>query len=257
MFRFIYSVLKILGIDIGGSGIKGAPVIIESGQLASERFRLCTPAGGHPKSIAKTVHAVVKHFSWRGKIGITMPVRIRNGVACTASNVDNSWIGMDVSALFSDRIGSEVTILNDADAAGYAEIHYGAGKGAHGKILVLTLGTGIGSSLFMESTLIPNLELGHLRMSGMTAESWAANSVRKRDGLSWKTWAKRLQKYLNYIEFLLDPDLIILGGGISRPKRTEQYFHLLKTRAQLLAAHFQNEAGIIGAARAAYTQSGQ
>ena len=247
--------MEVLGIDIGGSGIKGAPVTIGSGQLASERFRLSTPEGGHPKDIAETVRKVVKYFSWRGKIGITLPVRIRDGIACTAANIDQSWIGTNVNTLFSDMLGSEVTTLNDADAAGYAEVHYGAGKGTQGKTLILTLGTGIGSSLFMGPNLIPNLELGHLRMSGTTAEDWAANSTRKRDHLSWETWAERFQDYLSYIEFLLDPDLIILGGGISRPKRTKHYFHLLKTRARLLVAHFQNEAGIIGVARAAHTQT--
>ncbi len=247
--------LEILGIDIGGSGIKGALVDIESGQLTSERFRLDTPTGGYPNEIAEILHAVTKHFSWTKKVGVTMPVRIRDGIACTAANIDQSWIGTNVEELFSSTLGSEVTVLNDADAAGYAEIHYGAAKGALGKTLVLTLGTGIGSSLFMGPVLVPNLELGHLRMAGTTAEALAANSIRKRDQLSWKKWANRVQKYLTYIEFLLDPRLIILGGGISRPKRTKHYLHLLKTRAQLLPAHFQNEAGIIGAACAAYTQS--
>ncbi len=247
--------LEILGIDIGGSGIKGALVDIESGQLTSERFRLDTPTGAYPREVAEVVHAVTKHFSWGKGIGITMPVRIRDGIACTAANIDQSWIGTDVEALFSSTLDSEVTVLNDADAAGYAEVHYGAAKGASGKTLILTLGTGIGSSLFVGPILVPNLEFGHLRMSGTTAEALAANSIRKRDQLSWKKWAKRLQKYLTYIEFLLDPNMIILGGGVSRPKRTKHYFHLLKTRAELLPAHFQNEAGIIGAACAAHTRT--
>lgn len=247
--------MEVLGIDIGGSGIKGALVDIESGQLTSERFRLDTPTGGYPKEVAEVVHAVAKHFSWKKKVGITMPVRIRDGIALTAANIDQSWIGTDVEALFSSTLGSEVTALNDADAAGCAEVHYGAAKGASGKTLVLTLGTGIGSSLFVGSVLVPNLELGHLRMAGTIAEALAANSIRKRDQLSWKKWAKRLQNYLTYVEFLLDPNLIILGGGVSRPKRTKHYFHLLKTKAQLLPAHFQNEAGIIGAACAAHTRT--
>ena len=246
--------LEILGIDIGGSGIKGALVDIESGQLTSERFRLDTPTGAYPKEVAGVVRAVTKHFSWKKKVGITMPVRIRDGIARTAANIDESWIDTNVEELFSSTLGSEVTVLNDADAAGYAEVHYGAAKGASGKTLVLTLGTGIGSSLFVGPILVPNLELGHLRMAGTTAEALAANSIRKRDQLSWKKWAKRLQNYLTYVEFLLDPNLIILGGGVSRPKRTKHYFHLLKTRAELLPAHFQNEAGIIGAACAAHTR---
>lgn len=240
--------MEILGIDIGGTGIKGALVRIETGQLASERYRLPTPKGGCPNDIASVVQDIVKYFSWQGRVGITMPVRIRNGIACTAANIDDSWIGLHVDALFSDTLGCKVTTLNDADAAGCAEIHYGAGRNIHGKVLVLTIGTGIGTSLFMRSALIPNLELGHLRMSGKVAENWTSNRVRKRKNLSWKVWAKRFQKYLTYVEFLLDPDVIILGGGISRPKRREHYFHLLKTKAQLLPAQFQNEAGIIGAA---------
>lgn len=243
--------MEILGIDIGGTGIKGAPVVIESGKISSKRYRVSTPKGGYPKDIVKAVKTVVKHFSWKGKIGISLPLRIRQGVACTATNIDESWLGLDIVTLFSDALGVKIATLNDADAAGYAEIHYGAGKDAKGKTLVLTLGTGIGSSLFMNSILIPNLELGHLRMSGSTAEILAANSTRKRDDLSWETWADRLQSYLTYIEFLLDPDLIIIGGGVSRPKRTKHYFHLLNTRARLLPAHFQNESGIIGAACAA------
>lgn len=250
-----YPVLEILGIDIGGTGIKGALVDIESGQLTSERFRLDTPGGACPEEVAEVVHAIAKHFLWKKKVGITMPVRIRDGIACTAANIDPSWIGTDVEALFSSTLELEVTALNDADAAGYAEVHYGAGRGASGKTLVLTLGTGIGSSLFVGHVLVPNLELGHLRMGGTTAEALAANSIRKRDDLSWKKWAKRLQKYLTYIEFLLDPSLIILGGGVSRPKRTRHYFHLLKTNARLLPAQFQNEAGIIGAACAAHTRT--
>lgn len=243
--------MEILGIDIGGTGIKGAPVRVETGQLVSERYRLPTPKGGCPNDIAAAVHAVVKHFMWQGRVGVTMPVRIRNGIACTAANIDPTWVGVHVDALFSDVLGSAVTTLNDADAAGYAEIHYGAGKGAGGKVLVLTIGTGIGTSLFMDSVLIPNLELGHLRLSGKTAEKWTSNRIRKRKHLSWKAWSKRFQKYLTHIEFLLDPDVIILGGGISRPKRREHYFHRLKTKARLLPAYFQNEAGIIGAACAA------
>ncbi|MCY4233384.1 MAG: ROK family protein [Bacteroidetes bacterium] len=247
--------MEVLGIDIGGTGIKGAPVVIETGKIASERFRVPTPKGGYPKDVAKAVKKIVKHFSWKGKIGISLPMRIRNGVACTAANVDESWLGLDIVALFSDALGIKIATLNDADAAGYAEVHYGSGKAKLGKTLVLTLGTGIGSSLFMNSVLVPNLELGHLRMSGTTAEILAANSTRKRDHLSWEIWAERLQDYLTYIEFLLDPDLIILGGGVSRPKRIKHYFHLLNTRSELVPAHFQNEAGIIGAACAAMTNS--
>ena len=247
--------MEVLGIDIGGTGIKGAPVDIASGQLTSERFRLPTPKGARPKEVAQTVLAIVHHFSWRGRIGIAMPVRVHNGVARTAANIDPSWVGTNIERLFSRTTDSDVVTLNDADAAGYAEIHYGAGKGATGKTLVLTLGTGIGSSLFVGSTLVPNLELGHLRMHDTIAEAWAANSVRKRENLSWGDWAKRLQEYLSYVEFLFDPELIILGGGVSRPKRVRNYFHLLGTRARLAPAHFQNEAGIIGAACAAHSRN--
>ena len=227
---------------------------IASGQLTSERFRLSTPEGARPEEVAQTVRAIVHHFSWQGRIGAAMPVRVRDGIALTASNIDFSWIGTNIEELFSRVTDSDVVTLNDADAAGYAEIHYGAGKGVSGKTLVLTFGTGIGSSLFVGSTLVPNIELGHVRMHNTIAEAWAANSARKRENLSWEEWADRLQEYLSYIEFLFDPELIILGGGVSRPKRVRRFFHLLRTRARLAPAHFQNEAGIIGAACAAYSR---
>lgn len=246
--------MEVLGIDIGGTGIKGAPVDIASGQLTSERFRLSTPEGARPEEVAQTVRAIVHHFSWHGRIGAAMPVRVRDGIALTASNIDSSWIGTNIEELFSRVTDSDVVTLNDADAAGYAEIHYGAGKGVSGKTLVLTFGTGIGSSLFVGSTLVPNIELGHVRMHNTIAEAWAANSARKRENLSWEDWADRLQEYLNYIEFLFDPELIILGGGVSRPKRVKRFFHLLRTTARLAPAHFQNEAGIIGAACAAHSR---
>ncbi len=216
-----------------------------------DRFRLVTPPGAHPGDVAATVRAVTEQFSWRGPIGLAMPFRVKEGVAKTAANIDDSWIGTNARKLFAKATGCKVAVINDADAAGLAEITFGAGKDHRGTVLVLTVGTGIGSSLFVNSRLVPNTELGHLRMRGTIAEAWAANSARKRDALTWRAWAERFQAYLSYAEFLLDPDLIVLGGGISRPKRTAQYLHLLKTSAELVPALLQNEAGIIGAACAA------
>ena len=242
---------SILGIDVGGSGIKGAPVDISTGKLLRERVRFETPAGAIPSDVATTVLAVKKHFSWRGWIGLALPFRVKEGVAKTAANIDASWIGTNARRLFATATGCKVAVINDADAAGLAEMTFGAGRGQRGTVLVLTVGTGIGSSLFVNSRLVPNTELGHLRMRDTIAEAWAANSARKRDELSWPEWAERFQEYLSYAEFLFAPDLIIIGGGVSRPKRTVQYLHLLKTDAALAPALLQNEAGIIGAACAA------
>ena len=243
--------MTVLGIDVGGSGIKGAPVDIIKGQLLSKRIRLNTPKGAQPLDVAHTVRSLVSHFSWTGPIGLTLPGRVKNGVAQTAANIDDAWIGTNAQQLFTETTHCETVVLNDADAAGLAEMTFGAGRGHLGTVLMLTIGTGIGSGLFINDTLLPNTELGHLRMKNGIAEALAANSIRKRKKLSWSAWAARLQEYLNYVEFLFAPDLIIIGGGISRPKRTIQYMHRLNTKATLVPAQLQNEAGIIGAAWAA------
>ena len=243
--------MEILGIDIGGSGIKGALVDTGTGALIGERRRIATPASASPKMVAAVVKELVRHFDGTGTIGIALPARVKNGVAQTAANIDASWIGTNAAHLFTRITGNETVVLNDADAAGLAEMTFGAGRGTHGVALVLTFGTGIGSALFVNGHLVPNTELGHLEMHGDIAEAFAAESVRNRDGLGWIDWAARVQEYLQYVEFVFAPDLIVLGGGISRPKRTQKYLHLLATEARLVPAELQNEAGIVGAACAA------
>ena len=241
----------ILGIDIGGSGVKGAPVDVSTGALLEERHRIPTPGGGKPNPVARTVRSVAEFFAWRGAIGVTMPARVKSGVALTAANIDDAWIGLDAARLFASTTGRKTHVINDADAAGVAEVAFGAGRGQRGVVLMLTFGTGIGSGLFVDGILVPNSELGHLRMHGRRAELYAADSARKEHDLSWEAWASRVQEYLDHVEFLFAPDLIILGGGVSRPKRTKKYLHLLQTKARLAPAQLQNEAGIIGAACAA------
>ena len=240
--------MELLGIDVGGSGIKGAPVDSETGEIIAERHRIKTPEKARPDSIADVVAELIEHFSWKGRVGCAFPARIKNGVAKTAANIDPSWIGTDVASLFSKRSGCEFVVVNDADAAGIAEMTYGAGRGKMGHVLLLTIGTGIGSALFHDRQLIPNTEFGHFFLHGMVAEHYASDKARKEHKLSWNQWAKRLQEYLSHVERLFDLDLIILGGGVSKPKKTEKYLALLKTEAELVTAQLQNEAGIIGAA---------
>lgn len=238
----------VLGVDIGGSGIKGAPVDLSTGDLTSDRFRVATPKPATPASMSRAVHALVTHFEWTGPIGCAFPARISRGVAQTASNIHRSWIGTSVEAVFSETTGHPVTVLNDADAACVGEHRYGAAHGSDGLILLLTVGTGIGSAMLINGELIPNSELGHLRMNGGVAEDYASDRSRKKEDLSWREWAARFQKYLDYVEFLLSPDVILLGGGISKTKKQALYLPHLKTRARLLPTQLQNNAGIIGAA---------
>ncbi len=240
-----------LGIDIGGSGIKGALVDAGTGSLIGDRRRIATPEAATPEQVAAVVRELVRHFNWEGAVGVALPARVKNGVALTAANIDDSWIGTDAAELFKASTGCEAVVLNDADAAGLAEMTFGAGRGAAGVALVLTFGTGIGSALFVDGHLVPNTEFGHLELRGGVAEAYAAGSARKRESLTWDEWAGRAQEYLSYVEFIFAPDLIVLGGGISRPKRARKYLHLLSTRARLVLAQLQNEAGIVGAACAA------
>jgi polyphosphate glucokinase len=197
---------------------------------------------------------LVEHFSWTGPIGATFPAVIRRGVAETAANVDKSWIGTNAAAAFAAVTRTPVTVLNDADAAGLAEVEFGAGKGRKGVVLIITLGTGIGSALFVDGVLVPNTELGHLDIRGKHAERRASEKVREDKGLSWKEWAKRLQDYFDYVEALLSPDLMVIGGGVS--KKSERFLPLLKTRAEIVPAQLLNEAGIVGAAVAAKRATG-
>lgn len=236
----------ILGVDIGGTGIRGAPVDVERGELLKERHEVETPAGARPEDVADEVLELVTRFDWRGPIGCAFPAVIRSGVACTAVNIDAAWRGADVGALLSDGTGRPVRVLNDADAAGLAEMRFGAGKGRQGVVVVLTLGTGIGSALFFNGQLIPNTELAHLEIGGQEAQELAAGRVRREAGLSWREWAKRVNEVLARIEVLVPPDLIIVGGGVSQDHA--EFLPLLKTRAEIVPARFRNDAGIVGAA---------
>ncbi len=237
---------KILGIDVGASGIKGAIVNIETGELVTERYRVPTPFPSKPKAVAKAITDVANHFEWKGLIGVGFPSVIHNGTAKTAANVDKKWIGTDVEKLLSKATGSPVYVKNDADVAGIAEIQFGAGKGSKGTVILITIGSGLGSAVFIDSLLLPNSELGHLKFKGMIAEHYAADSVRKKLELSWDDWAKRFNEYLQHLEFLFSPDLILLGGGSS--KKFEKYSHLIKLNCPVLPAKLLNNAGIIGAA---------
>ncbi|MGY4642837.1 polyphosphate--glucose phosphotransferase [Cellulomonas sp. URHB0016] len=236
------------GIDIGGSGIKGAPVDLEKGEFAADRLRIPTPTPSTPDAVSKTVAAVVESFDLdRGlPIGVTFPAVILHGVAQSAANVDKSWIGTDVEAAVEKAAGRRVLAVNDADAAGFAEVRYGAARDVDGVVLVVTLGTGIGSALVVDGHLVPNTELGHLEIDGHDAESRAAESVRDRDGLDWEAWAERLQRYFTVVENLFWPDLIVVGGGVS--KHHKDFLPLLDIRTRIIPAELRNAAGIVGAA---------
>ncbi len=236
------------GIDIGGSGIKGAPVDLAAGELAGERLRIPTPKKSTPKAVAAVVEELVAGFDLAPDvpIGLTFPAPIKHGVVPFIANLHKSWQGVDVPTLMSEAIGRRVVAVNDADAAGYAEAVYGAAKGVEGVVFVATLGTGIGSVLIADGTLVPNTELGHLEIDGHDAESRAADSAREREGLSWAKWAKRLQRYFETIEMLFSPDLIVVGGGVS--KKADQFLPLLDLQAPIIPAALRNQAGIIGAA---------
>ncbi|ADI16035.1 polyphosphate--glucose phosphotransferase [Truepera radiovictrix] len=243
------AVKHVLGIDIGGSGIKGALVDIEAGGLATERYRLETPQPATPEAVAETVGKIVAHFAYSGPIGCTFPAIVRHGVTLSAANVDKSWIGTDADALFSRVTGLEVHLLNDADAAGEAEMRFGAGRGRSGTVIMLTFGTGIGSAVFLDGKLLPNTEFGHLYLEGgQEAEAWASDRARKLADLSWKKWAARVQTYLKHLEFLFSPDLFIVGGGVS--KKSDKFLPLLELGTEVVAAELRNEAGIVGAALA-------
>ena len=241
--------MEILGIDVGGSGIKGAPVNIRAGTLTADRFRLKTPKGAEPEPVARVVAEVVKHFDWKGPVGIGFPAPIKHGVVKMAANISPAWVGLNADELFAQATGCPVMTLNDADAAGLAEMTFGAGKGQKGTVIMITLGTGIGTAIFYGGKLFPNAEFGHLEIRGEDAEARASAAAREREELSWKKYAKRLNRYLSTMEGLFWPDLFILGGGIS--KEHEKYLPLLKIEAPIIPAQFLNEAGIVGAALAA------
>jgi polyphosphate glucokinase len=238
-----------LGIDIGGTGIKGAVVDLADGSLVTERFRVPTPAKSTPANVAEVVAKIVERSGFCGEVGITAPSVIQRGVARTAANIDESWIGTDVAQVMSQRLGMPAEVMNDADAAGLAEVKYGAAAGVPGTVLMLTFGTGIGSALLVDGVLLPNTELGHIEVDGKDAEHRAAGSVKDRKNLSYAEWAVRVSRFLQVLEKGLWPDLIIVGGGIS--KKAEKWVPLLENRTPIKVAQLLNNAGIVGAAYAA------
>ncbi|PBC78019.1 polyphosphate glucokinase [Streptomyces sp. TLI_235] len=240
----------VFGVDIGGSGIKGAPVDLADGRLAEERFKVLTPRPSSPNAVVEAVVEVVRHFGHQGPVGLTFPGVVVAGRTRTAANVDKDWIGMDAEGLFREALDLPATVLNDADAAGVAEVTHGAGRGRGGTVLLLTFGTGIGSALFVDGTLVPNTELGHLEMRGKDAERRASSAARERHGLSWAEWAPRVDEYLDLVEMLFSPQLVIIGGGVSR--KHDRFLPLLRDRdAEIVPAELRNDAGIVGAAMAA------
>jgi polyphosphate glucokinase len=238
--------MQALGIDIGGSGIKGAPVNIKTGKLLAERVRIKTPKGAKPKPMAEVVAEIAQSFKWKGAIGIGFPAPIKHGVVMMAANVSDKWIGRNADELLSEATGCTCKVGNDADVAGMAEMAFGAGKGKNGTIIMVTLGTGIGTAIYSNGHLVPNTEFGHLKMDGLDAEHRASAAVREQSKLTWKKYAKRLNAYLNEMEKLFWPDLFIIGGGIS--KYHEEFLPLLTLQTKIVPAQFQNEAGIVGAA---------
>jgi polyphosphate glucokinase len=240
--------MNILGIDIGGSGIKGAPVDLTRGVLTAERVRIATPQPATPDAVAETVREIVQHFTWTDQIGCGLPAVVQNGIIRTAANIDPGWIGTDAHALLSQKTGCSVAVINDADAAGIAEMRFGAGRERNGTILLVTVGTGLGTALFRDGTLVPNTELGHILLDGKVAEKYASAAVRDELGLTYKKWAKRFDIYLHRLRDLCWPDLFIIGGGISR--KHEKFFPYLTVETEVLPAALRNEAGIVGAAAA-------
>jgi len=236
----------VLGIDIGGTGIKAAPVDVAAGRLTAERLKIDTPHPPVPDAVATVIKEIVASFGWTGPTGITFPGVVTSGVVRTAPNLHPSWIGVDATAFLAEATGHPVSVINDADAAGLAEMRFGAGRDHPGTVLLLTLGTGIGSALFYNGVLVPNTEFGHIEIHGEDAEKRASEHAREIGDLSWAKWAGRLDGYLDKMEALLSPDLIIIGGGIS--KRSDKFLPRLSLRATVVPATLQNDAGIVGAA---------
>jgi polyphosphate glucokinase len=237
-------------VDIGGSGIKGCPVDLDAGRLIGERVRIDTPDPSIPEKVYAAVAEIVTSFRWTEGIGVTFPGVMKHGVAYTAANVDKSWIGTDIDVALARHISGSVTALNDADAAGLAEMRYGAGRDQRGVVLMLTFGTGIGSALFIDGHLVPNTEFGHIQVDGEDGERRASAGARERHDLGWPEWAGRVDRYLDVLEGGLWPDLIIVGGGVS--KKAHKWVPLLSTRTPVVPAQLQNDAGIVGAALAAH-----
>lgn len=236
-------------MDIGGSGIKGCLVDLDAGRLIGERLRIETPQPSLPEPVFDVVSRIVDSFGWTERVGVTFPGVLKSGVAHTAANVDKSWLGTDLAAGVAERIPGPVETLNDADAAGLAEMRYGAGRGRNGVVLMLTFGTGIGSALFVDGRLVPNTEFGHIQVDGEDGETRASAAAREREELSYPDWALRVDRYLDVLEGSVWPDLIIVGGGVS--KKAHKWVPLLSTRTPVVPAELQNDAGIVGAALAA------
>jgi polyphosphate glucokinase len=244
--------MDVFGVDIGGTGIKGAPVDLDKGDLADERYKVLTPHPATPEAVLDGVAEVVGRFGWTGPLGVTFPGVVVDGVTRTAANVDSGWIGLDARTALTGRLGLPVVVLNDADAAGVAEMTFGAGRGRGGTVVVLTLGTGIGSAVFVDGRLVPNTELGHLELNGHDAEKRASVKAREDEDLSWEHWGHRLRKYLAHVEMLFSPTLFVLGGGVSR--KAEKFLPYLRGHgitAEIVPAELRNNAGIVGAAMAA------
>lgn len=250
---------RAIGIDIGGTGIKGAIVDLDAGELVSERAKHPTPEGGEPADIIASVAQLVDELAAENDtsgvehIGVCFPAIVRNGRTMSAANVSDEWIGLDADALFSAALGRDIHFVNDADAAGYAEANSGAARHQSGLVIVTTLGTGIGSAFIYNGVLVPNTELGHLELDGDDAEHWAANSAREREGLSFEQWAARLTRYYRHVEFLFSPDLFVIGGGIS--KQHDEFVHLIDVQTPIVPAALRNNAGIMGAAALAVRHS--
>lgn len=245
-----------IGVDIGGTGIKAALVDVKNGEIIGERVRIETPEGGSTDDIIAAVKALIKKLPSAPSstpVGICFPAVVQHGVTKSAANISKKWIGFDADRAFTKALAREVHLINDADAAGLAEMRFGAGRAERGLVIMTTLGTGIGSALFFDQTLIPNAELGHLEIDGVDYETKAAFSAKERENLSWKEWAERLQKYYSTLERLFSPDLIIVGGGVS--KQHEEFLPLLKLNCEIVAAEMRNNAGILGAARLAFRQA--
>lgn len=247
--------MEILGIDVGGSGIKGALVNMETGEMITERFRIPTPKSRKPKPMAEVIAKIVKHFDYSGPIGCGFPTVIKNGVCKTPGNLHKRWTGVNVNELFSEATGLPVTVVNDADAAGYASINFGVGREKEGLVVMITIGTGLGSGAFYNGELIPNFELGQIPYKKYDKiELWAAASAKEREGLSYKKWGKRFNVFLEYVELIVSPDLIILGGGTS--KDWDEFKDYIAIETPVIPAELQNHAGIIGAAAAAHNKKG-
>ena len=239
--------MELLGVDIGGSGIKAAPVDVTAGALTRERIKVLTPQPSKPKAIAEAVRGLVKQFGWSGRAGITFPGVVTDGVIRTAANLDQAWVGVNARDLFGSATGLEVHVLNDADAAGLAEMRFGAGAGQQGTVVMLTFGTGIGSALFIDGTLVPNTEFGHIEIRGKDAEKRASERAREEHDLDWAQWAGRVDEYMSHLEGLLWPELFIVGGGVSR--KSDKFLPLLEgLHARVVPARMLNDAGVVGAA---------